>query len=219
MRDCIFLLADKNMEAVFTGFLERERFYNSLQCQQFGFDANQDVIVDAGGNDPGIYNRAHELLRPYLDKYRYAVVVLDEAWEGSPGADAIKAHISENLRRNGWSDERFTVCVILPELENWIWQDSIHVANAFAFESYTELKTWLIEQGMYIEGEAKPQEPKEAIERVLRLRRIPRSSAIYKKITGVVSVRNCTDEAFLELCEVLCRWFPQQYGWQQGGDN
>jgi hypothetical protein len=26
MRDCIFLLADKNMEAAFTGFLTREQF-------------------------------------------------------------------------------------------------------------------------------------------------------------------------------------------------
>lgn len=31
MRDCIFLLADKNMEATFNGFLTREKFYLSLK--------------------------------------------------------------------------------------------------------------------------------------------------------------------------------------------
>lgn len=36
MRDCIFLLADKNMEATFNGFLTREKFYLSLKISNAG---------------------------------------------------------------------------------------------------------------------------------------------------------------------------------------
>jgi hypothetical protein len=81
MRDCIFLLADKNMEAAFSGFFTRSEFHMSLGIREFEFDPQQDIIVEAG-NDPGVYTRAHQLISPYLKTHRYAVVVLDNAWEG-----------------------------------------------------------------------------------------------------------------------------------------
>ena len=56
MRDCIFLLADKNMEATFNGFLTREKFYLSLKISNFEFDPSQDLIVDESGSDPGVYS-------------------------------------------------------------------------------------------------------------------------------------------------------------------
>jgi hypothetical protein len=54
MRDCIFLLADKNMEAACIGFFTREQFHKSLGIRQFVFDPQQDIIVESG-NDPGVY--------------------------------------------------------------------------------------------------------------------------------------------------------------------
>jgi len=66
MRDCVFLVADSNMAAAFRGFFTRERFERSLGCGMFGFDPREDLIVDEAGSDPGVYGRAHELLRPYL---------------------------------------------------------------------------------------------------------------------------------------------------------
>ncbi|BAZ10919.1 hypothetical protein NIES4071_27430 [Calothrix sp. NIES-4071] len=51
MRDCIFLLADKNMEATFIGFLTRDGFHFSLGIRQFDFDPQQDIIVDEMGNE------------------------------------------------------------------------------------------------------------------------------------------------------------------------
>lgn len=93
MRDCIFLLADKNMEATFIGFLTREQFHLSLGIRQFEFDIAEDLIVDESGNDPGVYTRAHEFLRPYQRTHRYAVIVLDNAWEGSPGVATIENNI------------------------------------------------------------------------------------------------------------------------------
>lgn len=211
MRDCIFLLADRNMAAVFTGFLTRDGFQHSLQVSLFQFDPEQDILVDAAGNDPGVYTRAHEILRSYINRYQYAVVVLDEAWEGSPGAEGIKTHISNNLRQNGWSDDRFVVCVIVPELEAWIWQDSIHVASAFRYNNFAECQQWLHTQGMWPENDLKPPAPKEAIEQVLRIKCIPRSSAIYRRIMSAISIRGCADPAFLQLHNILQGWFPLQH--------
>lgn len=72
-RDCVFLLADKNMRASFEGFFSRQKFHHSLGCGQIDVDPMQDLIVAAGDNDPGLFTRAHELLRPFLSSYHRAV--------------------------------------------------------------------------------------------------------------------------------------------------
>jgi len=94
VRDCIFLLADLGMEAAFKGFFSRQNFHYALGTAQFSFDSKQDMICDRAGNDPGVYTRAHELLRPYQSSHQNAVIVLDNAWEGSPGVDKIRSDIS-----------------------------------------------------------------------------------------------------------------------------
>lgn len=210
MKDCVFLLADTNMQEAFRGFLTREDFHLKLQIRPLLFDPLQDMIVDRGGNDPGVYNRAHEILRSYQTKYRYAVIVLDNKWDGSPGVTRIRQHIGDNMCRNGWSAERFSVIVIDPELEIWIWQNSPHIAPACGFTEFAQLQGWLHERGMWPIGAQKPVQPKKAIEDALRRMRQPRSSAIYRRITSQVSVRRCTDPAFDELRKTLQKWFSNE---------
>ena len=48
-------------------------------------------------------------------------MILDADWDGSPGAEKIREHISGNLRVQ-W--EESVVVVIEPELESWIWVTS-----------------------------------------------------------------------------------------------
>ena|GEM_PF-3162286 len=43
----------------------RHNFHLSLGTAPFEVDLRKDIIHDAQGKDPGIYTRAHELLRPY----------------------------------------------------------------------------------------------------------------------------------------------------------
>lgn len=76
MRDCVFLVADRNMEGAFTGFFMRDGFHLSLGIQHFAFDRTRDTLV-ASGNDPDVYTRAHELLRPGLSpaERRFAALV------------------------------------------------------------------------------------------------------------------------------------------------
>lgn len=207
MRDCIFLLADKNMEAAFVGFLTREQFHHSLGIQHFDFDPAQDIIVDESGNDPGIYNRAHELIRPYQKSHLHAVIVLDNAWSGSPGVEKIRKHISNNMLQSGWEDGYFVVIVIDPELEVWILQDNANVETALRFKQDISLRQWLEKRGLWDVASPKPADPKKAVEAILKASKTPRSSAIYKQITNTISVKRCLDPAFQLLCQTMQQWF------------
>ncbi|MBD2566599.1 methylation-associated defense system protein MAD4 [Anabaena lutea] len=211
MRDCIFLLADKNMEAAFTGFFTRAQFHRSLGIRQFEFDPQQDIIVEPG-SDPGVYTRAHELIRPYQKTHRYAVVVLDNAWDGSPGVERISDNIMANLIETGWDEKNCVVIVIDPELEIWILQDNPNVEEEFGFRQNISLRNWLEQKGLWNAAALKPADPKKAVEDALRFSKKPRSSAIYKNITSKVSVRGCTDTAFQMLCSKMQQWFPLEEG-------
>lgn len=210
MRDCVFLLADGTMEAMFQGFFSRDGCYHSLGTRSFSFDSREDIV--SGTNDPRTYTQAHELLRTHQRTHLHAVIVLDREWSGSPGVEQIRLDIRRNMITSGWDADAFEVVVIDPELENWIWQESPHLVNAFEYEGLQPLRHWLRDQDppMWIDGEAKPARPKEAVEAVLRMTRVPRSAAIYRQITERVSIRRCADPAFAVLCQCLRRWFPRE---------
>ena len=207
MTDCIFLLADGQMEAVFRGFLERSDFDKRLHVSAFTFET-----AVAPNKDPGVYNDADIILRPYQKTHRFAVVVLDNDWEGSPGIAMMQAKIAEKLLLSGWEQERFEIIVINPELENWIWQDSPHIAEVFRFKLHASLREWLREQHLWESGDPKPARPKEAVEKTLRATRTPVSGDLYRRITARVGIRNCLDPAFQTLCAALQLWFPPQTG-------
>lgn len=209
-RPCVILVADSNMAAAFRGYLTRGQWHLSLGCAPFDFnpDVGRDLLVDEVGNDPGVYARAHELLRPYLNTHERVLVALDCEWDGSPGKQAIIDDISTRLVRSGWHTETVKVIAIEPELENWLWQDNPLVAQALRYRSEPRLRTLLAQQGLWPEGEAKPPRPKETVEWVLRQTRQPRSSAIYEELAGRVSIKGCTDAAFMELHATLQSWFP-----------
>ena len=208
-RDCVFLVADGNMAAAIQGFLDREQFHQSLGIAPFEFSRDLDLLVEPG-HDPGVYLRAHELLRPYERSHQHAVILLDAAWDGSPGAERISGDICGHMPGCGWATERFAVVVIDPELENWIWQDSPHVAAAVRHSETASLRDYLRGEGLWPEGASKPVRPKETLEAVLRRARRPRSSAVYREITQKVTTRGCQDAAFRRLVEALQQWFPPE---------
>jgi hypothetical protein len=210
-KDCIFLLADKMMESTFKGFLGRNNFHLNLGTGPF----TAEIIVDRQGRDSGVYKRAHEFLRGYHSTHGHAVAVLDNAWEGSPGASIIEATIKDNLMRNGWREENVEVIVIEPELEIWLWQDSPSIAGALRFDHspYPTLKKWLEAKGFWQDDALKPARPKEAFEHIARKSGFPISGATYARMVQQLSVRRCTDPAFCQLRATLQCWFPQN------GDN
>jgi hypothetical protein len=209
VRDCLFLVADKNMEGMLRGFFSRDVFHQSLGCGHFDFDPRQDLVVAHGLNDPGLYTRANELLQPFANIYRYAVIIVDAEWDGSPGMEAISKRLNEHLTNAGWSGDRGCAVVITPELENWVWQDSPHVCSALDFDGpFAALRSSLETNGFWQQNEVKPNRPKEAVEWVLRQSKKGRSSAIYQRLAMHVTSRGCSDAAFHTLRNALLRWFP-----------
>lgn len=209
MRDCFFLVADKNMEGLLKGFFLRQNFHLALGCGPFQFDAKQDLLVAHGQNDSGLYTRASELLVSYQQTHRHAVVILDAEWDGSPGAVAIRKRMRQHFEQAGWPEDAACAVVIDPELENWVWQDTPHVCATLGYQgSFDTLRADLEQQGMWPKGESKPLRPKEAVEFMLRRARKPRSSSLYQGLAAQVSVKRCSDNTFQTLLLALRRWFP-----------
>jgi hypothetical protein len=209
MRDCIFLLADKNMEAIFEGFLGRPQCQHSLDCGIFTFDPQLDIIVDTQGNDPGIYSRAHEFLHPYLYSHKFAIIALDCAWNGSPGKEVITSHISANMLKMGWEKHRFVVIAIDPEIEMWVWQENPHVTSALRYTHPKPLRDFLCEHGYWPKDMSKPLMPKETLEWLLKITHRRRTSALYREIASKVSLRHCQDPSFQKLVRQFQHWFPK----------
>jgi hypothetical protein len=212
VNDLLFLVADKNMAEAVGGLLERDQIHLAIGCSPFLFDARRDIKVAAGQNDPGLYVRANELLRPLAREYRHAVVIVDEEWDGSPGEEEIARQLSGHLVDAGWSEETSLPLVVRPEADVWLWSDSPHSATALGWPSWTELRPALERQGLLAADKKKPERPKEAAEWALRngVRKAPRSAALYRQVSSRVSVHRCEDTALTRLMEVLRTWFPAE---------
>lgn len=211
-RPCAILVADSNMAATFRGYFKRDGWHLSLGCASFEMntDVGADLLVDEGGNDPGVYTKGHELLRPYQSSHHRALVVLDCEWEGAPDKAAIVEHITARLVASGWAEDAVKVIAIEPELENWLWQDKPQVAEVLRYKGDKPLRQYLADSGWWPADMAKPPRPKEAAEWLLRQTRRPRSSAIYQELAEYISIRGCTDAAFAEMHAAFLAWFPTE---------
>ena len=212
MNDILFFVADKNMAEAVGGLLERRQIFRIVGCRPFKFDARRDIKVAAGQNDPGLYVRANELLRPLAADYQHAVVIVDEEWDGSPGAQSIERSLRGHLDDAGWSAANSLGLVVRPEADVWLWSDSPHSAKALGWESWDALRPALEQQGLLAAGRRKPEHPKEAAEWALRNcgRKAPRSAALYRQVSSQVSIERCEDEALARLLSALRVWFPME---------
>jgi hypothetical protein len=209
MRDCMFYVADLNMAEAFKGFLQRDKFQLSLRCGAFEFDALQDLARAKGKTDGGLWRHAGSLLKGYLQTHRRLVVCLDCDFGGSPGQAQIKADITRQLLAVGWQQQNFLVLAIDPELEQWIWQDSIHIEHTLKHQSPPKLRDALAASKHWPVGQNKPTNPKEVLEMLVDQNlQGDRSSSLYAKITSKVSPTRCTDPEFQALRKQLQVWFP-----------
>jgi hypothetical protein len=212
VNDLLFLVADKNMAESVGGLLEREQIHRIVGCGTFRFDARRDIKVAAGQNDPGLYVRANELLRPLAPDYQHSVVIVDEEWDGSPGAESIERRLREHLDDAGWSAANSLALVVRPEADVWLWSDSPHSANALGWASWDALRPALEGHGLLAVGRMKPERPKEAAEWALRNcgHKAPRSAALYRQVSSRASIHRCEDYALARLLNALRAWFPAE---------
>lgn len=203
-KDLVILVADKNMEFAIRGILSR--------CQSIGiYPPKFDIFVNAK-RDPGCLRISHDLLRPYTNLYRYALVMFDREGSGAEqfSAQNLEQRVEGLLAQNGWPGRAIAI-VIDPELENWVWSDSPQVDLVLGWaNSEVNLRSWITQQGFLKEGELKPNRPKEAVTAALKIARKPRSSAIYHQIAQIVNLQRCSDPSFLKLKIVLKSWFSLQ---------
>jgi hypothetical protein len=199
------------MAQILSRFLSRGYLQDRVGCRTFGFDFQQDVVVDVrnGNTDGGIHRRAHALLRPYLPSHQNAVVMLDQHFGGRLPAAVVRGEILNNLLRNGWSTECVEVVVIDPELEVWLWQrGNPHIARAFRYNESVSLEVFLEAAGFWPATALKPARPKDAARLLIRQCNAGVPMVVYSRIVENISVRGCQDPAFNLLASALRRWFP-----------
>ncbi len=201
MKDPLVLAADKNMEAVFQELLKRS---HSLGIRSIDFDVRVHPQ-----RDPGCYKDGPEWLRAQQHGHEYLLLCLDFAWEGHEHQTAadLRVALLHRLERYGLASKS-DVLVIEPELEQWLFVDSPHVAKGLGYDNFAELRQTLEDAGLWPPGSPKPGDPKEAVERLLENKHVPRSSSIYRRIARKVSLAGCQDPAFRHLRQCLSQWFP-----------
>jgi hypothetical protein len=235
----LILTADNECAATVRGFFERENFHRALGCGPIRwagttFDPEKDVLVHPG-HDPGVWSNPQLVLLSERKAYDKALIILDAAWSGAPRPERLVADIERLAHSKAkWERDRFEVILIQPELESWIWQRNIHVAEAFDFSGpATELWELLALQSLALEkrtkkhhfvpadtasgqppawarSESKPKNPKGVVEALSSYCGSGPPSGIFNEISSKVSVTRCEDEAFRKLRDTLRLWFPPE---------
>ena len=198
--DLALLVADNNIREAVLGILGR--------AESIGIGKVKCEAVVHPNRDPGCYHTGHELLISYVKACAHALVLFDRAWEGAPSPDprVLAADVEEKLKP-AWGN-RARCIVIDPEVEVWIWSDSPHVATALGWTGRSpDLHSWLSQRGLWHPGQAKPSDPKRALNAALREVRLPASSAIFAQVARTASLQRCTDTSFNTLLQILRSWF------------
>lgn len=200
-KDLIVLAADGSMKLALEEVLRR---YHSLGIREISYE-----IIQHLNHDPGVLQSGYLLLQAQSRNYLHALAVCDRHGCGREDLprEQLEAMIEDSLSKH-WVD-RAAAVVIDPELENWLWTDSPHVAKEIGWpDGMAALREWLLNEGFLAQGRSKPNAPKAALEKALRLTAKRRSSALYQTLASKVSLRQCIDPAFLKLSETLRGWFP-----------
>ncbi len=199
MKDLILLVADKNMQFALHGALERPA---SLGIRPITFEFRSH-----SGRDGGVRTTGPELLALERRRFSHALLVMDMEGSGAGGQDAarLESQLDQRLQ-DAWGDKGKAI-VIEPELDIWMWGSDNAIQDVLCWPLEVAIRDWLLNHGFELGADRKPCRPKEALEALIPIHRMPRSSALYRKITGRISLERCTDKAFVRLRSRLASWF------------
>lgn len=200
-KDLFVLAADLELANALEGLLSRP---SCLSIREIDFDIERHPNRDSGCRIDAV-----EYLRPYLGRYRHALVVFDSWGCGSTDSrEEIQNSVEEGLNLNGWNHHAKTI-VIDPELEVWIWGECPAVSKVLGWGvHYRELRRWLNSQGLWPADHAKPGAPKKAMTEAMKHKRSRRSARKFLELATTIDFGCCVDPAFNELRETLGVWFP-----------
>jgi hypothetical protein len=200
MKDLALLVADKNMDFAMRGILNRHK---ALGTRSVSYEIRQHV-----NRDGGVRTTGPETLALLRQQFRHGIVMLD--WEGSgskaKSAIALEQELDARLERT-WGD-RAKAIVIEPELDVWIWGSDNALVKILEWSEDQGIREWLTGRGYAFDGSQKPMRPKEALNELMVWLNHPRSSVLYERITGKISLAQCVDPAFKRLRSTLQSWFP-----------
>ena len=200
-KELVVLVADIQQEKTLDTLLSHRNL--SLGIRRASYQIYRHPRKDAG-----VFGEADSFLRPFLNSHRYALVLLDAAWDGAPGnARYLQDDLMRRLCANGWNRKRCQVIVIDPELETWIWSESEEVPRILR-TTWNIIKITAQKHGYWAENETKPSHPKELLEILLISQKRPRSSSLFQNLARNVGLSKCQDPAFVLLRATLQQWFP-----------
>jgi hypothetical protein len=217
MRPLIIHMADNAMVEGLKGYFRRDLWHYALGCAPFALDPNseRDFLKVPGANDQAVWKYAHVHLAPFRETHERAIIMLDEWFDPTPGAEVLQEEIEANMLGAGWARERFEVIVIQPMLEAWLWMESNHVAKAFGWKDYNELRDRLVQENLWNPGEAKPHELKKAAARASKLGKVKSGRRTFANVFSAVSSRSldrCSEPGFHRFRDTLRAWFPTAQG-------
>ena len=201
MNDLVILVPDKNTEFALRGALRRPE---ALGIRPISHEYRPHMGRDGGARTTGVDVLAREHRR-----FTHALLVFDLKGCGAAvgvGADDLESELNSRLQMV-WGRHAKAI-VIAPEADIWVWGSDTALRQAFNWPIELGIRDWLKLKGFAFDGHGKPERPKEALDAMRPIHRQPRSSALYEKITGQISLHRCTDPAFKRLRRALQDWFP-----------
>lgn len=200
--ELVVLVADADQREIARALLES-------RAESLGIRTLRHQILKHSRRDPGCFHEAEALLQPFLTSAEHAIVLFDREGCGQEdsSADEIANTVRARLAGAGWTD-RADVIVIDPEIENWVWSASPHVATTLGWKDPAiKLRDWMRDRGLWSELDVKPPRPKEALEAVLVKTKVRHSASLYGELARKVSLQGCVDPAFSRLTARLSSWF------------
>jgi hypothetical protein len=213
MGDAVFHIADKSMEAGLRAFFQRPDWHALLGCARFQIDpvSTDDIFRVPRYKDGGVWKYAATNLANHLGRYDRAIVILDEHFDPYPGAAKIRADIEQNMCDAHWPADNFSVIVIQPMLEAWLWADDASTAAAFGVADFPALRAQLVDEGYWTGGEPKPHDMKGARDRAVTIGGRITSNVLFQTVFGQLTggaLDHCVEPGFARLRQALRTWFP-----------
>ncbi len=205
MKDLVILVADKNMQFAMRGALARPE---ALGIRAITHDFRPHMGRDGGARTSGV-----DMLALERRRFEHALLVFDlEGCGAEPGQSAEDLeHLLDQRLAALWGAQ--AKCIVIdPEVDIWLWGADSVLRDVLRWPLHGSVRTWLQAQGFMFDAQGKPEQPKDTIEALVRFCRMPRSSALYEKITARISLRRCGDPAFGRLRAVLQNWFAMPDG-------
>lgn len=200
MQDLVVLVADKNMQFALQGALDRPQ---ALGVRALSYEFRSHM-----GRDGGVRTTGADVLARETTRFSHALMLLDFEGCGQENTDplTLEKQLDQKLHA-AWGDCAKAI-VIAPEVDAWLWGNDNALREILHWPREDSIRDWLREEGFAFTADGKPMRPKEALDAMRSVHKQPRSSAMYEKVTKRISLKKCTDSAFIRLRTKLQLWFP-----------